>query len=263
MSSNTPQKSDIEILAEALDGTLRQKAEAIDAHMDRKLNKFETKLIGQVKDLVGRQGKNIDKAKESEDAEVKASANEATKAVKAADAAVKTAEADPTPDKAKEAKDKVEEAEKKVSKTESDLAARMSAAEERLDNHEGRLKSLEEKQTATTAALDGMLVQVRANARAIALGGDGGRMVRASRVALTVFMVVLVTYWLVWWLTPLDYQWQIDLGLALGAGGLAGWIALIWGADRAEGRAEARANAAADAGLDIVRARADAEARVG
>lgn len=127
-------------------------------------------------------------------------------------------------------------------------------------NHEERICALEERQSGLVASVEGAQTAA-ANAIAIARFSGGGALMRASQVALTVFAIVGVTYWLVWWLTPLDYQLLTNLGLALGAGGLAGWIALVWAGQHQDGSAAAASAEAAsghgqrshhDAGLDIV-----------
>lgn len=219
-------------------------------------------LRDELTDLIGRQKANIDKAKESDDSEVKVSANDATKSVKEADAVVKAAESDPTPQKKAAAKQKMEEAEEKVSEVESDLQ-RIVALEHASRNHDERIVSLESHQTSETARLDQVSAMATANAHAIATGGTGDTLERAGRVALTTFMIVGVLYWLIWWLSPLDWSFLVNLGLALGAGALAGWVALTRGGtdQSSEATAEAEASSRSNVGLGIFRsAKADATA---
>jgi hypothetical protein len=149
---------------------------------------------------------------------------------------------------------RVEQARRVVDQADPDLRAILT-------DHEQRICDLQDGQTGLVASVEGAQTAA-ARAIAIARSGEGGALVQASRIALTVFAIVGVSYWLIWWLTPLNYEWQTNLGLALGAGGLAGWIALVWSGQHQDGSAAAASAEAAsgghgqrpnDAGLAIVR----------
>jgi hypothetical protein len=252
MTSNTS-KPDVDLLAEALDGSNRQRAEAIGTFVNGRIAAAIDHLREEVTGLVVRQKENISEAKGSDDSEVKASANESTKAVKAADEAVKQAEADPTPEKAAKASAKVEEAKDKVDKTESDLTARVSALEEGRENHEQRICALEDGQTGLAASVEGLWVSVRAHAHAIATGGGAVTgLRRAARLTIATFLVV-VAIWLLLVFTPWVSlgSWNVGLGLAAIAAGLVyAWqLATLEDNLPEVPQAEAQANA----GVDIVR----------
>lgn len=250
--SNTP--SDLIKLRKQLG---EDNADAVAEFFDGRIGGLRDELT----ELVKKQAENIQVAKASGRPEDAAIANAGTRVVQDADQAVKAAEADPTPDKAAEARDKVEEAAQVVDETESELTGRVTRVERRLgsnnerDSFEGvrqRVCDLEESHGSLQSAVAYAVAFARS-------GGDGGVARRASKVALTVFGLVAVIYWLIWWPSRLDYDLLVNLGLAFGAGGLAGWIALLWWGD--DGAASASAGASASAyngggqrnvGLDIL-----------
>ncbi len=140
---------------------------------------------------------------------------------------------------------RVEQARRVVGQADPDIRATLAV-------HQQCIIDLQTGLTGVTAGVEGAQTTA-ARAIAIARSGEGGALLRASRVALTVFAIVGVFYWLVWWLTPLNYQWQTNLGLAMGVGALAGWIAALWSGQRRVGSAVASAEAASGhGGLDII-----------
>lgn len=238
--------------ADAIVGVAREQAEDVLAGNRAEL----TELTEKVKSLAAQHGATP---------EVK----EAAKVVADATREHNDSSAKDEPSEADAAKDaeRVEQARKVVDGAESDLADQVARHEREVNGEGGirdRVAALEESHSSLQTAV--------ARAVAIARSGEGGALQHASRVALTVFAIVGVFYWLVWWLTPLDYQWEVNLGLALGAGGLAGWIALVWWSKASDGESSAAASAEAQAGghhddgLDIIQPRgaaANADAQSG
>ncbi len=255
MTSTTSKKSDIEALAEALDGTNLQRAEAIVNLVDNRTAKTIKEFSHRLGAIIDQQHENIEAAKAEGSPEAGKLTNPATRAVKEANEAVKAAESEPTDDeKAKQAEEKVEKAAQAVSKTESDLEKLVLKHEDeiyreetgilaRLKKNEADISRLEKNYSGLNANVEGLWTDVQANARAIASGGGAGVFERAARVALTVFGVVTVLYALIGGLSPLDWRWENQLALPLGAGALAGWAALLWGGDPSSSSASAESEA--------------------
>jgi len=135
--------------------------------------------------------------------------------------------------------ERVQQARQVVQRAESDLAEIVQRHEDEIYGPDRgilvRLDCLEESHSSLQTAV--------ARAIAIARSGEGNALRLASGVALMVFGIVGAIYALVWWLSPLDYQFLVNIGLALGAGGLAGWVTMWWSSLRSESSASANAEA--------------------
>lgn len=126
MTTNPPQdQSDVDALAKGLDGTLRQKAEAIATFVEGRIKP----LRDDVTKLVTDQAANIKVAKDSGDPEAIKATDTATTAVKDADKAVKTAEKEPTPEKMADASDKTETAKVAVGEAKDTIEGRVLTLE--------------------------------------------------------------------------------------------------------------------------------------
>lgn len=231
-------------------------AAAVAEFVDGRIKVAIKGLRKEVISLVGQQKENIEAAKVDGSAEAAEVSNEGTRAVQAADQAVKEATEDPTPEKAEAADQAVKVAKEKVDKAESDLEAMVRDHDEVLHGEENglirRVAELEEAQTRNSASIEGLWVNVRANARAIAYGTTAG-LARIARLTGTTFVVgILIWLFVVAVSERVTFanSWQNGIGIAAIVAGLVAVImtAMLDGWGRETPQAEAQA----DVGVDIV-----------
>lgn len=248
-----PKKSNYEVVKNAL-GT--KTADAIRGLAREEAEDVINGLREEVSGLVARQVENIEVAEAEGSPEAAEAADKGTVAVQAADQAVKEAKADPTPERAAEAAEAVEVAKEEVDKAESDLEAMVRDHDEVLYGEENglirRVAELEEGQTRNSASIEGLWVNVRANARAIAYGTTAG-LARIARLTGTTFVVgILIWLFVVAVSEKVTFanSWQNGIGIAAIVAGLVAVImtAMLDGWGRETPQAEAQA----DVGVDIV-----------
>lgn len=231
-------KSDIEILAEGLDGSNVQRAHAIATFVDGRLADALMSIRKDVQASVATQAANIRAAGELSEGERAAVADVVDEATEKVNAAADQADAladqladgqEVNPEDIAEAEAAAEEARVAVDGVSQTLEARVATLERRVDGHQKDITALNARVDQVQAcANESLSVSARALAVAYTAGGGEGRWARASRLALAVFGVVLVLYFLLAVLTPLDWTLRDQFAWPFGFAAVAFWLGLVY-----------------------------------